>query len=48
MKKKQKKFYLPPEVAKGIEEEAEKQGMSESMYVSEAMKLKLKRDKRNG
>jgi predicted ribonuclease toxin of YeeF-YezG toxin-antitoxin module len=46
MEKKQKKFYLPPEVAKGIEEKAKATGVSESHYASEAIKEKLKRDKR--
>lgn len=46
MKKKQKKFYLLPEVAEGIEKQAEATGVSESHYASEAIKEKLKRDKR--
>lgn len=47
MKKIQKKFYLLPDVAEAIKEQAEKQGVSESVYVQQAMKLKTDRDKKN-
>lgn len=46
--KKQKKFYFMRKLAEELEQEAEKQGVSESHYAQEAVKAKLKKDKKNG
>lgn len=46
MKKVQKKFYLLPSVADAIKKQAEMQGVSESVYVQEAMKRKTKQDEK--
>lgn len=44
MSKVQKKFYLVKSLAEDIKKQAKVQGLSESVYVQEAMKEKVKKD----